>query len=175
VVTLATGKRKTIIQGGMDAQYLSTGHLLYARMWVDRQGRSQPVTEVRRAFDFVSLSTDGQRIALQIDQATVEVWVYDLARTTFTRLVHGWDNGSAVWSPDGTRVTFESARSTSHGLFWQLADGSGPAERLTADVPDFLDVESWSPDGRVGSTAGIPLDAGGSSTGILNSRCMRQT
>jgi serine/threonine protein kinase/Tol biopolymer transport system component len=208
VVTLATGKRKTIIQGGMDAQYLSTGHLVYARagsivvvpfdlarlevtgppsavasdvstypdfgyanfsvsrdgsllylpggarpwetalVWVDRQGRSQPVTEARRAFDYVSLSPDGQRIALQIDQANVEVWVYDLARTTFTRLVHGWDHGSPVWSPDGTRVTFESARWTSHGLFWQQADGSGPAERLTADGPDFLNVESWSPDAR---------------------------
>src|SRR5262249_15850225 len=125
VVTLATSKRKTIIQGGMDAQYLSTGHLLYARagslvavpfadsrleatgppsvvasdvstypdfgyanfgvshdgsllylpggarpwqtalVWVDRQGQSRPVSEVRRAFDYVSLSPDGQRIALQ--------------------------------------------------------------------------------------------------------------
>ena len=102
----------------------------------------------RRAFDYVSLSPDGQRIALQLDQATLEVWVYDLARTTFARLVHGWDNGSPIWSPDGTRVTFESDRWTSHGLFWQLADGSGPAERLTADVPDFLIPESWSPDGR---------------------------
>jgi Tol biopolymer transport system component len=208
VVTLATGKRKTIIQGGMDAQYLSTGHLLYARagslvavpfdvarlevtgppravasdvstypdfgyanfsvshdgsllylpggarpwettlLWVDRQGRSQPVTDVRRAFDYVSLSPDGQRIALQLDQATLEVWVYDLARTTFTRLVHGWDNGAPLWSPDGTRVTFVSARWTSRGMFWQLADGSGPAERLTADGPDFLSPESWSPDGR---------------------------
>jgi eukaryotic-like serine/threonine-protein kinase len=209
VVTLATGKRKTIIQGGMDAQYLSTGHLVYARagsivavpfdvarlevtgppsavasdvstypdfgyanfsvshdgsllylpggarpwetalVWVDRQGRSQPVTEVRRAFDYVSLSPDGQHIALQIDQATVEVWVYDLARGTFSRLVHGWDNGGPLWSPDGKRVTFESDRWTSHGLFWQLADGSGPAERLTADVPDYVSPESWSPDGRL--------------------------
>jgi len=207
VVTLTTGKRKTIIQGGMDAQYLSTGHLVYARagsivavpfdlarlevtgppsavasdvstypdfgyanfsvshdgsllyvpggarpwetalVWVDRQGQSRPVTEVRRAFDYVSLSPDGQRIALQIDQATVEIWVYDLGRMTFTRLVHGWDHGSPVWSPDGTRVMFESNRST-FALFWQLADGSGPEERLTADLPAYANVDSWSPDGR---------------------------
>jgi Tol biopolymer transport system component len=33
-------------------------------------------------------------------------------------------------------------------LFWQLADGSGPAERLTADVLDYQNIDTWSPDGR---------------------------
>ena len=31
VLTLATGQRRVLIQGGMSARYVSTGHLIYAR------------------------------------------------------------------------------------------------------------------------------------------------
>ena len=211
LLTLATGERHVLIQGGMAPQYLSSGHLIYARagslltvpfdvdrlevtgppiaivadvftqpdfgiadfavsrdgsllyapggaqpfqttlVWVDRQGRSQPVIDLKRAFDGVSLSPDGQRIALQIDQATVEVWVYDLVRATFTRLAYGWDNGDPRWSPDGGKVTFSLTGATPQGrnLFSQPADGSGSAERLTTDVSVVQTPGSWSPDGRL--------------------------
>jgi Tol biopolymer transport system component len=210
VLTLATGARQVVVQGGIQARYLSTGHLVYARagsllavpfdvnrlqvtgppvvvaedvftdpdngfanfavsrdgsllyapggihahknalVWVDRRGRSALVTDVRKAFENVRFSPDGQYVAMNADQASAEIWLYDLTRTTFTRLAYGWDNNFPIWSPDGAHVTFNSNRSTpgAWNLFQQAADGTDVAERLTTDPSASQIPESWSPDGR---------------------------
>ena len=47
------------------------------------------------------------------------------------------------------RVAFQSDREGDPGIFWQLADGSGAAERLTKAEPGTFHVpESSSPDGE---------------------------
>jgi Tol biopolymer transport system component len=54
-----------------------------------------------------------------------------------------------VWSADGERVAFQSDRDGDLGLFWQRADGTTAAERLTKPDKDTAHVpESWSPDGK---------------------------
>src|SRR5262249_11500848 len=54
-----------------------------------------------------------------------------------------------VWSSDGKRIIFQSDREGDPGIFWQLADGSGAAERLTKPEPETFHVpESSSPDGE---------------------------
>ena len=46
------------------------------------------------------------------------------------------------------RIAFQSDREGDFGIFWQRADGSGAAERLTKPDPDTSHVpESWSPVG----------------------------
>ena len=51
--------------------------------------------------------------------------------------------------PDGERVAFQSDREGDLGLFWQRADGTTAAERLTKPDKDTAHVpESWSPDGK---------------------------
>jgi Tol biopolymer transport system component len=55
-----------------------------------------------------------------------------------------------VWTPDGRRLTFASDRddpARRQNLFWQLADGSGRAERLTSGGDEPL-PGSWHPSGR---------------------------
>jgi hypothetical protein len=55
-----------------------------------------------------------------------------------------------VWSADGTRITFQSEREGDAAIFWQRADGSGPAERLTKPDAGVRHLpRSWSPDGTV--------------------------
>ena len=54
-----------------------------------------------------------------------------------------------VWSADCERVAFQSDRDGDLGLFWQRADGTTAAERLTKPDKDTAHVpESWSPDGK---------------------------
>jgi serine/threonine-protein kinase len=116
---------------------------------VDRAGRRQPLTDLRSAFGALRLSPDGHRLALQTTGPNDQIWVYDLERGTLTPQTLRWDNEFPVWTPDGRRLTFSSNREgTTWNLFWEPADGSGPAERLTRSVNEQY-ASSWSPDGKI--------------------------
>jgi Tol biopolymer transport system component len=61
----------------------------------------------------------------------------------------GGRNRFPVWSADGEHVAFQSDRGGDLGLFWQRANGTTEAERLTKPDKDTAHVpESWSPDGK---------------------------
>jgi len=114
---------------------------------VNRAGKTRPLTDSRRAFSTLSLSPDGRRLALTIEAANDQIWVYDLERSTLLPQTLRWNNGGAIWTPDGSRLTFSSTRGTASNLFWQPADGSGPAERLTTSA-NWEEAQAWSPDGK---------------------------
>ncbi len=66
-----------------------------------------------------------------------------VTRLTFT----GVDNDKPVWSPDGTKIAFESYRDGQAEIYVMNADGSNPT-RLTVS-PDFDGMPTWSPDGQL--------------------------
>lgn len=64
------------------------------------------------------------------------------------RLTVGGRNRYPTWFADGARVAFQSDREGDVSIFWERADGTGPAERLTTAEPGTFHVpESWSPKG----------------------------
>jgi eukaryotic-like serine/threonine-protein kinase len=208
VQLLKTQERKTVIEGGSDARYLPTGHIVYAfggtlfaigfdLRKLARIGGQVPLLEgIRRGtsgaaqFSFSEtgslvyvpgpasaaaqralvlsdrkgnvellkvppgpyvtprVSPDGKRIAYAMDDGKdSNIWIYELSGITSPRqLTLGGANRFPVWSADGERVAFQSDREGDLAIFWQLANGSGTAERLTkpeqgvAHIPD-----SWSP------------------------------
>ena len=94
---------------------------------------------------------DGKTIAIgRSDGSASDIWTYDLSGTTeIRRLTFDGKSRFPVWSSDSRRVTFQSARDGDRGIFWQVADGSGTAERLTTAAADEEHVpESWSRDGK---------------------------
>jgi len=54
-----------------------------------------------------------------------------------------------MWTPDGRRIAFSSARAdqTTQNLYWQRADGTGEAERLTESKNQQYST-SWHPSGK---------------------------
>jgi serine/threonine-protein kinase len=120
-------------------------------VWVDRSGRSVPVTSRRAAYSAPRLSPDGSRIAVTVyaPDGTPDVWTYDLQHGSLSRLTLEGFNTSGLWSPDGTAMVFTSRRAGDR-IFkpWVMpADGSGAARRLLIDdVPSWS--TSWSPDGK---------------------------
>ena len=77
------------------------------------------------------LSPDGTRIAITVQAANAtDIWIYDLARHTFTRLSTEGANVRPEWTPDGRSVTYISARAGKTAIWRQAADGSAPAEML---------------------------------------------
>jgi eukaryotic-like serine/threonine-protein kinase len=214
--SLKTGDRKTLIQGGTDARYIQTGHIVYAlggtvfavpfdvkkfqvmggpvpivegvmRATVVNTGAANFATANNGSLVFVHgdpgavqgdrvlalvdpggakkaisvpaasyfnprISPDGKQLAVQQNStgSDVNIWIYDLAgATSMRRLTFGGANQGPLWTPDSQRIVFQSDREGDNGLFWQRADGSGSAERLTKPEKGILDfAEAWSPDGK---------------------------
>jgi len=130
--------------------YLPGGSDMAARtlVWVDRRGGAQALTAPPRAYRHLRLSPDGRRVAVDTaDPDGRDVWVYELARGTLTRLTFQFNNVSPVWTPDGRRVTFHSFSGDNANFSWVAADGSAPPESLSTVGRSSSDAD-WSPDGK---------------------------
>src|SRR5262249_7935993 len=78
------------------------------------------------------------------------IWIYDLAGGSSVRqLTLNGKNRYPIWTADSQRVAFQSDRDGDRAIFWQRADGTGTAERLTKPEKDVEHIpDSWSPDGQ---------------------------
>ena len=211
VHSLETGERKVLIEGGRDARYVPTGHLVYVLdgtllavpvdvddlevtggaipmaegvmtavgaltgaaqfsvsdtgalvyvagsdldqgdrtlVWVDRDGREEALAAEPRAYLYPRISPDGGRLAVFLPDQEIDIWIWDFARETLTRLTFapGWDL-NPVWTPDGRQVAFASDRDGTPHLYLKAADGAGAVERLTESENDQYPY-AFTPDGR---------------------------
>ena len=113
-------------------------------VWVDRQGREEALAATPRPYLHPRISPDGTRVAVAIADQENDIWVWDLARKTLSRLTFDPAADFApAWTPDSRRLVFFSQRGSEPGLFWQPADGTGTAERLTTGAP----TSAVTPDG----------------------------
>jgi serine/threonine-protein kinase len=117
-------------------------------LWIDRRGDSEPAISTRGRYSMPALSPDGRWIALTIEEPgeNRDVWVFDLARGTRSRLTSGGAADFApIWTPSGDRIIYQSERPVFE-LYWRPADGSAPAEPLLV-TPFDKSPESFTPDG----------------------------
>ena len=144
---------------------------------VDRDGVGvERLTKlVPRRYYNPRVSPDGTQLAIQIaddaiglDRAGVgedgqsDIWVYNLSERHIRRLTHEGNNGSPIWTRNSERITFASDRDGTTSIYWQPADNSDVAERLTWAEEGTVHLPgSWSPDDKVLSfTGGIPSSVG---------------
>ena len=107
-----------------------------ALVWVDRQGRETPIKGApARAYTSPRLSPDGRRLAVNVRDQEDDIWVWDFARESLTRVT--FDSGeSPAWMPNGDRIVFGRQKAATAsgtrlpGLFWRPSDGTGTEERL---------------------------------------------
>jgi eukaryotic-like serine/threonine-protein kinase len=118
----------------------------------DRQGREVGRLAEPATWNYPRLSPDGQRLAMAraSGESTVsDIWTVDLARNVATRMtLDPADDVLPIWSPDGSRLVFNSDRKGASGdLFVMRADQPGSEEILVAS--EFAkSADAWSPDGR---------------------------
>jgi serine/threonine-protein kinase len=78
------------------------------------------------------LSPDGSRIALDIRDQENDIWIWEIARSTLTRITFDPEPDLfPVWTRDGRRLAFSEAHSGAINVYAQAADGTGTPERLT--------------------------------------------
>jgi serine/threonine-protein kinase len=120
---------------------------------IDRKGGVEPLKLAPAPYEHPRAAPNGGQIAFATDDGKeANVWIYDRGETASRRqLTLEGRNRFPIWSADGQRVAFQSDREGDLGIFWQRADGSDSAQRLTkppdqdtAHVP-----ESWSPNGEL--------------------------
>jgi serine/threonine-protein kinase len=118
--------------------------------WVDRKGTSRAANPNRGFFHDLRLSPDGKRLALNIStDGRTDLWVYDFARDTSTRLTFDGAHSHA-WHPDGKRLAYNPISTGGRGfrLMMKPADNSAPEETVVESQAP-LTPTSWSPDGRI--------------------------
>jgi serine/threonine-protein kinase len=121
-------------------------------VWIDRDGRTRPVSEEPGLYEWPRLSPDGKKLVAtnRTADGQIGIWVLDLERDARSRLTLEGGNITPTWSPDGEQIIFASTRRDSGipHIYRKSADGSGDAHLLLeGKYPRF--PSSWTPDGRL--------------------------
>ena len=94
-------------------------------VWVDRQGRKEPLGVDPVAYRIVRVSPDGRRIAAW-NPADGDIWILDVETESWSRLTFDASViGRPLWTPDGERIVFYSTKDGRRTLHWKASDGSG--------------------------------------------------
>ncbi len=118
---------------------------------VGADGTARRLSESRRQYLYPAVSPDGHRVAVEVHDASGgQIWMYDTTSKEMIRLTSVGHNSRPVWSPDGSRIAFSSARETASGIYVVPADGSGPETRIGITSPEVAGSDPyWSHDGRL--------------------------
>jgi serine/threonine-protein kinase len=156
------GVATTTLVGGAQFATARDGTLVYvpgARVigalapmfWMDRQGATTVLRSTAADWGNPAFSPDGRLLAIDLGSGVThqDVWIYDWARDTLSRLTfEPVAEGSPVWTPDGRRIVFSRFTGSALNMYWQRADGSGDVQRLAESRNDQF-AGSWHPSGRV--------------------------
>ena len=96
--------------GAADFDVASDGTLVYVRgglqeparalVWVDREGREEPIQVPVRAYQYLRISPDGTRVAIDVRDQERDIWLWEFARRTLTRFTFDpTPDRFPVWTP----------------------------------------------------------------------------
>ena len=98
-------------EGAAHFSVSATGSLVYAPaieavglgrdlMLINRDGLATRLPAPTRPYAFPRMSPDGRRLAVTIEGAGTDIWVYDLLRDSLTRLTFDGRSNVPIWAPE---------------------------------------------------------------------------
>jgi Tol biopolymer transport system component/predicted Ser/Thr protein kinase len=123
-------------------------------VWVDRDGKADPLVREQAWYRQLSIAPDGSRaLVFSGIGSSWDIWIYDLQRSGIrTRLTlqgtAGGVNFAPIWSRDGKHVYFSSSRGGDLDIYSQPADGS-ELPKVLLKRPYEQDPVSVVPDGTL--------------------------
>jgi serine/threonine protein kinase len=106
-------------------------------VWVNREGKEEPVAAPPNLYNHPKVSPDGTQVAFTANiGGNIDIYVFDLLRRILTRLT--FDKSQElhpIWTPDGKRIVYASNRDGYYDIYWKAADGTGKDEKLVS-APD---------------------------------------
>jgi len=111
-------------------------------------GESAPGTAARFSPDSRSLAYD----LISSSSGKVDLWMLDIGSGNRVRLASDPFNlvsHSPVWSPDGTRLAYSSARTANRAIYIKTVNQiAQEEERWEAKDDTFIGAGDWTPDGK---------------------------
>ena len=114
---------------------------------LDRAGVATPLKMPIGAYENPRVSPDGKYVAMATSDTGAHVSIIELSGAAAPRrLTLTGNNRHPLWSADGRYIAFQSDREGDQAIFWQQANGSTDAERLTRPDKDVAHVPAaWFP------------------------------
>jgi len=116
-------------------------------VWVDLNGKIEPVGAPHRLYDQVRVSPDGTQLLLSQGpvRSVGDIWRYDLARGSLTRLTFEQKCSSPIWTPDQRYFVYR-IEAGMYQVMVQPVDASSPPQVLHKDSNPIL-ISGITPDG----------------------------
>ncbi len=120
-------------------------------VWLDRKGIKIESVGSAGRIDEPALSPDGKRIALNYEDPKDRkryVWLLEVNRGLLSRLTFHVGDGTAIWSPDGSRIVFASTQKGPYPDLYSIPYNRADEDELLLEAGEAVWPNDWSRDGK---------------------------
>jgi Tol biopolymer transport system component len=129
--------------------------------WFDRTGRVIGRVGALKDYRSIDLSPDGTRVVAHLHDESASggsLWLFDLTRGTESRFTFtATHDGAARFSPDGTRIVFNSSESGRLSDLYLKETGGVATQQVPLKSDAAKSPRSWFTDGRLAGTTSTAL------------------